>query len=177
VFILVRHNSSELWDHNKYHKTIPLDKSNIALMRSAPGFDSFMVFATKFEQMMGEEEMTCLPVTTVSDDEGYSEEEMDDPDNTRGERVVEREGDHWLGQIRRHPDLPDDIFPDKQLQREEGMQLSKQEEEWMLFLDAEEEEADDPTVHVVPEDEDTQSNSAQAQLLVWHYRLGHVSFD
>jgi hypothetical protein len=167
------------WDHNKYHKTIPLDKSNIALMRSAPGFDSFMVFAAKFEQLTGEEEMICLLVAAVSDDKGESEDESDDPDDTRGERIAEQEGNRWLGQICRHPDLPDDVFPDKkQPQKEEGELLSKQQdEEWLLFLDAEEEEENDPTVHVVPKDEDTQSNSAQAQLLAWHYHLGHVPFE
>ena len=29
---------------------------------------------------------------------------------------------------------------------------------------------------VVPEDEDTQAKTPQAQLLAWHYRLGHLSF-
>jgi hypothetical protein len=39
------------WDHNKFRRTIPLNESNIAIMRSAPGYDSFRVFASAVEEL------------------------------------------------------------------------------------------------------------------------------
>jgi hypothetical protein len=56
---------------------------------------------------------------------------------------------------RRHPELPDDAFTDL------GPADGGGGENW---------------VDIVPEDEEVQGLTAQAQLLAWHYRLGHVSF-
>ena len=50
---------------------------------------------------------------------------------------------------------------------------SQLEEEWLSYVD---EEANDE-VHVIPEDEEVQSKSPESDLLSWHYRLGHVSFE
>jgi hypothetical protein len=64
-----------------------LNSANIALMRSAPGYDSFDMFATAFEEIDEGESWTCMP-TAVSNDENESDDDDDiDPDNTRGEIV------------------------------------------------------------------------------------------
>ena len=165
-------NAVELhWDHNKFKRSIPLNESNIALMRSAPGFDSFVVFATAFEELTDDAGFICLP-TTVSDQEDDSSDEETDPDETRGEtvkQVAERE----QGKTRRHPDLPDNVFPD-QLSEAKNLGEMTPDDEWLKF---EGEEDNQAQVHIIPEDEDVQSKSPQSELLTWHYRLGHVSFE
>ena len=165
-------NAAELhWDHNQYKRTIPLNESNIALMRSAPGFDSFVVFATAFEELTEDSSFICLP-TTVSDNEGDSSDEETDPDETRGETMEQIE-DREQGKTRRHPDLPDDVFPD-QPSVEKDLGEMAPDDEWLKFVDEEDNRAQ---VHIIPEDEDVQDKSAQAEFLSWHYRLGHVSFE
>jgi hypothetical protein len=152
------------WDHNQYKRSIPLNASNIALMRSAPGFDSYAVFATAFEAMDGENWM-CLP-TSVTDDEAESSDDDDDdidPDDTRGETTE---------QHRRHPDLPDSVFQDQEADNGPTCKMSP-DDEWLKYVD---EEGANQTVHIIPDDEDVQQKSTQADFLAWHYRLGHLSF-
>ena len=150
------------WDNDKYKKSIPLNESNIALMRSAPGYEEFNSFATHDGRAHPETRHSCAcQQQCLIDEDSDSEEEDVDPDDTRGD-VVDR----------RHPDLPDDVFPDVQHQQQ-TMPDSQQEEEWLSYV---EEEANDE-VHVIPEDEEVQSKSPTADLLTWHYRLNHVSFE
>ena len=151
------------WDNNKYKKSIPLNESNIALMLSAPGYDKFNAFSGIMEELQGDTpDVMCMPTTVSDGEDSDSEEEEDvDPDDTRGD-VVER----------RHPDIPDDVFPDKELQRH-AMPDSHPEEEWLSYV---ENETQEDEVHVIPEDEDVQPKSPMADLLTWHYRLNHVSF-
>ncbi len=168
------------WDHNKFHRSIPLNESNIALMRSAPGYDSFAVFSAQFEELSGEEILTCLPAAAVSDNEqSDSDDDEMDPDETRGE-TVEQETDRLQGKTRRHPDLPDDVFTDNRATSvkdvDSAVHAAPPDEEWLQFID-DEGETEEPEVHIIPEDEEVQSKSPQADFLAWHYRLGHVSFE
>jgi GAG-pre-integrase domain len=153
------------WDHDRFKRSIPLNSANIALMRSAPGYDSFDVFASAFEEIDEGESWTCMP-TAVSDDENDSDDDDDDndPDNTRGEIV---------DAARRHPDLPDSVFPDQEMNHEPKEKMS-QDDEWLRFVD---EEAANQTAHIIPEDEEVQMKTTQADFLAWHYRLGHLSFE
>ena len=149
-------NAAELhWDHNQYKRTIPLNESNIALMCSAPGFDSFVVFATAFEELTEDSSFVCLPMT-VSDNEDDSSDEETDPDETRGETMEQIE-DREQGKMRRHPDLPDDVFPD-QPSVEKDLGEMAPDDEWLKFVDEEDNRAQ---VHIIPEDEDVQDKSAQ----------------
>jgi hypothetical protein len=72
--------------------------------------------------------------------------------------VVER-------QQRRHPDLPDDAFADKQAEQEAKERdtsiMAPPDEEWLNFV----EEDANHEVHIIPEDDDVQSKSPQADFL------------
>jgi hypothetical protein len=154
------------WDHNRFKRSIPLNRANIALMRSAPGYDTFDVFASAFEEIDEGVSWTCMP-TTVSDDENESDDNDDDdndPDETRGE-IVEV--------TRRHPDIPDSVFPDREANLGAKEKMSP-DDEWLRFVD---EDGANQTVHIIPEDEEVQLKTTQADFLAWHYRLGHISFE
>jgi hypothetical protein len=134
-------------------------------MRSSPGYDSFDVFASAFEEIDEGASWTCMP-TAVSDDENDSDDNDDDndPDDTRGEIV---------DVARRHPDLPDSVFPDQEPNLGPKEKMS-QDDEWLCFVD---EEGANQTAHIIPEDEEVQMKTTQADFLAWHYQLGHVSFE
>ena len=97
-------------DHNKFKKLIPLKEVNIALMRSAPGFEAFLVFAKAFEELAGEDILSVMPAA-VTEDERESSDKETDPDMTWIEAVTADE-EVELGKTSRQPDLPDSIFLD-----------------------------------------------------------------
>jgi GAG-pre-integrase domain len=133
-------------------------------MRSAPGYDSFDVFATAFEEIDECESWTCMP-TAVSDDEIESDDDNNnDPDDTRGEMI---------DVIRRHPDLPDSVFPDQEADLGQKETMAP-DDEWLRFVD---EEGATQMAHIIPEDEEVHERTTQADFLAWHYRLGHLSFE
>jgi hypothetical protein len=106
-----------------------LNSANIALMRSAPGYDAFDVFASAFEEIDEGVSWTCMPIT-VSDDENESDDDDDDdndPDEMRGE-IVEV--------TRRHPDLPDSLFLDLEADLGPKEKMSP-DDEWLRFVDEE----------------------------------------
>jgi hypothetical protein len=143
------------WDQRKYKGTIELNPTtNIALVRSAPGGSLFHAFCHEIMEIettpLSEEEFYCMTVE-VSDDEATSD---GDPDRTDAETYDRIDADGRLpdeaGYERRHPDIPDKVFT-----------ISE----------------DDPAgPTTIPEDEDVQYGTPQAEALAWHYRLGHVLF-
>ena len=141
------------WDQCKYKRTIRLDTLvNIALVRSAPGYKRFHAFCHEIGQIeasiLNENEMYSMPAETnmVSDNDG-SEDEADATDDEQDDDSINTENEEPA--TRRHPDLPNDVFSDLR---------------------------DDGEATVIPEDEDVQYSTAQAELLAWHYRLGHSPF-
>ena len=147
-----------VWSQRKFKCTIFLDKAtNIALFRSAPGYTKFHAFCHKIQAIeetpLEETGFYCLSTTEVlheipDDDSSEHPSEFDPSDQDMGDSG----DDDDSPQARRHPDLPDEVFTD--LGPSDGG-------DW---------------VDVVPEDEDVQGDSTQAQLLAWHYRLGHAPF-
>ncbi len=140
------------WDQNKYQRTITLSiASNIGLFKSAPGYTRFHAFCSEIGDIepstLEENEFYCMPATAVSEDESS----LSDPDGTRGEDYADDASvESSIGGFRdrRHPDLPDDVFTP--IERTD--------------------------VEIIPEDEDVQPATPQAELLAWHYRLGHTPF-
>ena len=146
------------WDKTDFFRSIPLDpSSNITLMRSANEFKAFSAFCTTIAGkagVLGEEELLSMAGAVVSDVEDSDIEDEDDIEDAP--RV--------LGRC--HPDTPDAVF-DKTMQSSEFCHP--------VSYDVQQRQDDTP--HVTPEDVETQCTTPQAELLVWHCRLGHISFE
>ena len=65
-------------------------------------------------------------------------------------------------EARQHPDLPNEVFD-----------RTNQDDEFRHPVD---EGVAQPEMSTIPEDEDTQHRTPQAELLRWHYKLGHLPF-
>jgi GAG-pre-integrase domain len=151
------------WQDNRFRRSIPLSAgSNIALLRSAPGFDKMQAFCMEIHDVehpdipIDEAELLALP--TVTDDEASdTEAESDTEDDLLGAPAS-----------RRHPDLPDEAFdePEKAsvFQKhmtaafESGTDMSKVRQ------------------RAIVENDEVHYSDKKAELLSWHYRLGHLSF-
>ena len=74
-----------------------------------------------------------------------------DESTSEDDSVDSQENDLGRYWTRRHPDLPDSVFAPYERTGE--------------------------LTELQPDDEDVQDMTAQAQLLAWHYRLGHIPFE
>jgi hypothetical protein len=166
------------WDQLSQKRTIKVDPlSNIFLMRSAPAFDRFHAYNSTIEEIeegMHKMHNPSIDPNTVSDDESDNESQVSEIDSNENivlnapssqptvlndivlnapnnqPTVLNEVTNHSDGNDRHHPDLPDDAF--------ESLEF-------------------DGTMHILPtEDIEIQANTPQAQLLAWHYRLGHIPF-
>ena len=153
------------WHDNRFVKTIPLSKgSNIALMRTAPGFSMMQAFCAEIasipETVIDEAELLCMP--TVTDDEDEAAFDADDED----------EGEQFFAghpTPRHHLDLPSEAFQQPAIAEEfqkdmtaafeSGAQMTRRQQSHLI------------------EDDDVQFNNSQVDLIAWHYRLGHLSFE
>jgi hypothetical protein len=141
------------WDQRRYKRTILLNEaSNIALIRSAPVYTKFHAFCHNIDEikaspLVGGNEFYCFPAEAPLVSDD-KDETSDEDDESKGEE------DWEVITSRRYPDIPDEVF-------------------------AQMEESTPPTTAgpaTIPEDEDVQQASAQAELLAWHYQLGNVPF-
>jgi hypothetical protein len=157
------HDAVEMfWKDNRFSRSIPLTAgSNIALLRSAPGFDRMNAFCVEISTIDDEpiDEMELLALPTVTDDEASdSDAEADEDEGFLDEYPA----------TRRHPDLPDEAFVENKeseafqqqmtVDFNSGANISKTRQRQIV------------------EDDPVQFNNPQAELLAWHYRLGHLSF-
>jgi hypothetical protein len=144
-------NAIELyWDQRKYQRTITLSiASNIGLFRSAPGYSRFHAFC---------HEIGDIEPSTLEENVFYcmpaaevSEDDSSvlDPDGTGEADADDDDSVESKMTGRRHPDIPDDVFTPIERTGVED---------------------------IIPEDKNVQQNTPQAELLAWHYRLGHTSF-
>ena len=137
------------WDQRKYKRTIRLSlSSNIGLFKSANGYNRFHAFCS---------EIGNIEPSTLGENKFYcmpaTAVSVDgtsdlDPDGTG----ADSDDDSSLDELseRRHPDIPDEVFTT----------------------------TESPGVsNIIPEDEDVQQATPQAEMLAWHYRLGHASFE
>ena len=136
------------WNGTKFCRTVVLDPaSNIAVLRSAPGYHGFKAFCTQIADvpspLESDAHLHAMNAEVTDDESSDAEEDAAD--------VPIR--------ARQHPDMPDERLPTD----EQGTDKA---------------EFDLPLNHdVVPEDDEVQGVSPQAELLAWHYRLGHISFE
>jgi hypothetical protein len=125
-------------------------------MRSAPAFDRFHAFNSTIERIEeGMYEMHSPNIVSdgESDDESIGSNEMEEltlSGAANNQPIVLEAGTNERIHDRHHPDIPDTVFDQSTFNGE------------MEIL---------PT-----EDVEIQANTSQAQLLAWHYRLGHIPF-
>jgi hypothetical protein len=149
-----------LWEQRTQQRTVMIDPAtNIFLMRSAPAFERFHAFNSTIEEIedgMYEMHSPHIVSDTESDDESVlseMEQERHDtniPNMENNQPIVLTLPEQVNIHDRRHPDIPDSVF--------NRINFSGD-------------------VEILPtEDVEIQANTTQAQLLAWHYRLGHIPF-
>ena len=157
------HRTELYWDQRTQKRTIKVDPhTNIFMMQSAPIHKKFVAFNNVIEQRLGDRYQMTSPHLEhhrphiIPDDESVE---------GTGTNVVVGKSDEYEGEIfkrkkptqtitttsERHPDLPFD-FEVSEPTFDGGLQ------------------------QIPTEDVEIQSNTDQAQLLAWHYRLGHLPF-
>ncbi|CAB9513066.1 Retrotransposon protein [Seminavis robusta] len=151
------------WAQGKFKRVITLSpSSNIALVRSAPAFSKLHAFCAQVRDEVGREpidefELMAMPtVATVSDEESGSgsSDESDDEELPTG---------------RLHPDLPPEAVQEQnksekfQQEMTHAFRMKKD-----LRLVEQEPLADGKYLKY---------QTDQADILAWHYRLGHISFE
>ena len=141
------------WNQEKYKRTIPWDpNTNTARIRSAPGSNSYRIFVAACEELHDNEsrEHVCWDANIVSDDEN------DEDENDNANQV----------------DSPPLFRP---INREATQKADTTKEENLTDFLTEEEVP--KMTHVIHDDQETLSATDDlAELLRWHYRLGHLSF-
>lgn len=160
------------WDQRQYRRTLQWDPAtNTASFRSASGATTYRVFTAAVEEELGLEndEHVCYQtnVHLVSDDEGN---EGDDEDSSAP--TDEHSAD---------PPLPTDDLTTLPTERSPPMSSDGIDEENLFDLTDDhskrEFELRPPTNVIEDEDEVLAADNVQAELLRWHHRLGHLSFN
>lgn len=147
------------WKSNTKARMILLDKSsNVAYLQSAPAHSSFNSFCAKISEVsspINESELLAMPavVPTISDDEETTVDDNSDEDSLDNEPIM----------TSAHPDLPAETF---------GKRVASEAttEDRMEFS------LEGVTLNRIPEDPQVQYDTPQAELLAWHYQLGHLPF-
>lgn len=117
--------------------------------------------ADDLESPIDESLLYCLPTTMVTDDEASD----NDADSKSGD-------DDFFDQApatRRHPDLPDSVFDEQQLQTQVF------QDRVTVAFDSGQDIAKVQLNQIIEDDEAHYANP-QAELLAWHYQLGHLPF-
>lgn len=152
---------------NAFTRTIPLSPtSNIALVRSAPKFDRLHAFCSACcvdpdddDDPLDEAPLMAYPYITDDEASNHSDENDD-------------EGDSASVSERFHPDLPKDVIK----QKEASSTFQDKVADWTQAGV----NLKNVKPHIVLPDEDDDAvtyATPQAELLSWHYRLGHLSFE
>ena len=156
-----------VWDQRRQTRTIRLDPTtNIFMLKSATTHRSFTAFSNLIEGALGDRYHMLSPHLDDWNSQSPHIVPDDDEDTVvpnvivpeplaREERATRETTDIRTeeAQTETHPDLPSKMFENL----EPGFTGSVQQ--------------------VQVEDTQIQSNTDQAQLLAWHYRLGHLPFN
>lgn len=135
------------WDRQRYCRTIVLDpNTNVASLSSAPGYTKFRIYRSNFDQ-----------ATYSMPEQDYFGAPSQPPSYSEGETVASSSSDLSSSENSNNiSDTSEKSIPESNLE----------------LVDA-------PTEQVikrVDEDLEVTHNNPQAELLRWHYRLGHLSF-
>jgi hypothetical protein len=145
-------------DQRTQKRTIQLDKgTNIFMMQSAPNFDRFHAFNNIIDEANGNRYQMTSPQVSMSDQNMVTDDEGDGENESHSDETTTVQSDRY------HPDLPSDF--------------DAHEPSFTACQPIGEGDQPSGEIAQVPtEDVDIQANSDQAQLLGWHYRLGHLPF-
>ncbi|CAB9526635.1 Retrotransposon protein [Seminavis robusta] len=148
------------WQQRKFKRIIPLSPtSNIAIVRSAPSFTKLHAFCSQVQetckdQPIDESDLFSMPAVEVSDDE---------------DSVSSDESDNNMPAARLHPDIPTEAMHQKELSEEFQKNMTRS---FVMGKDL----RGISQIPVVDHDY-TEYKSPRADILAWHYRLGHISFE
>jgi hypothetical protein len=138
------------WNQQTYKRTLLLDPNgtNVATIRSAPGYNAYSVFCNQ-NHPQDDDDTMCYDVNMVSDVESDIEvDSINDDSNENYIRTNPLTTDYSLSQLRTaQQQTPNGTVPIND----------------ML------------TTHVVYDEEDRQPHRHSAEFLQWHHRLGHIS--
>ena len=155
------------WDQRQYRRTLRWDPAtNTASFRSASGATTYRVFTAAVEEELGLEndEHVCYQtnVHLVSDDEGNDEDSSAPTDEHSAD-----------------PTLPTDDLTTLPTERSLPLSTDGIDEENLFDLtdDHSRRELRPPPNVIEDEDEALAADNVQAELLRWHHRLGHLSFN
>ena len=150
------HDAVEMfWAKCQCMRTVPLDEhTNIALIRSQPSFARFRSFCAA---VAGDQDDDPLSETESCNSQMVTDDEHDTETSEDDESVTDEP------QQRRHPDLPEETWNRKE-----------QSDEFRHPIDFGVPETE---VSEMPEDEEVQRCTPQAEMLATHCRTGHLEFD
>lgn len=145
------------WNEGEHTKTIKLNKnSNIGLMSSAPEYNGFTTFLLQenMQDVIQRNDLTCFPTNVISDDE--YEDDADD------EISIEHSNDSINHEVdTSHNGNGTTETPDA---RQAPQQIEFSDEDFN-------------TNNIQADFPERALMDAQSELLRWHYRFGHCSFD
>ncbi|CAB9519768.1 unknown protein [Seminavis robusta] len=145
------------WKQRQFKRVIKLSaSSNIALVRSAPAFTKLHTFCSEVREEMGklpidEFELLAMPAATISDEESGDDSSVQSVES------------------RLHPDLPPDAV--------DQQQRSEEFQENVTHTFRMKKDLHKIEVEPVADDRYLKYRTDQADILAWHYRLGHLSFE
>jgi len=146
------------WDQRRYKQKIPWDpNTNTATIRSAPGTHAYQVFQAIVDDAQEAEanERVAYQTHLIPPDDDDDEQQATNDSQT--------------------PPLLFKPANDSARHADESPELEREEN--MKDLTSAEIQKDMPTpTHVIPDEEILAGKTDQAELLRWHYRLGHQSF-
>ena len=144
------------WAQRRYSKTVPLDsKTNVGLTRTAAGARSFRAFCANIK--VPETVQPNIFTTYVipdDDDESFQPKDPIEMPNSDTEEMV---------------DPPREINEPMTSGAPQTEETQGQPKMTMVDLG--------PLTHIIPEDQEPKSLDPNDELLRWHYRLGHLSFN
>ena len=145
-------NITLFWAQRRYMKTVPLDtKTNVGLTTTAAGARTFRAFSASIkapETMQPNIFMTHV----IPDDE----EDSDNNESFQPKDLIEQ---------------PDSDLGDRADASAQHDEIMTQGQPHTTTVDL------GPITHTIPEDQEPTSLDPHDELLRWHYRLGHLSFE
>jgi GAG-pre-integrase domain len=156
-----------VWGQEAYRKRIPFDKANVATFSTTAGCKQFRIFSACLEDVGGdhdgsEESFTAFDATLIVDDEDDDQDPRDNESSAADDEslapIPETRTTHPI------PGREDD--DDVGYTKTEGHHDTSYEK----YKDV-------ATIEDVPEDEFEGRMQPTAEIMLWHYRLGHIPFS
>ena len=150
------------WAQRRYSKTVPLDsKTNVGLTMTAAGARSFRAFCANIKvPETVQPNIFTTHVIPDDDDESFQPKDPIEMPNSDTEEMVDAP---------REIDQPTTSGAPQTTETPQTEETQGQPKTTMVDLG--------PLTHFIPEDQEPKSLDPHDELLRWHYRLGHLSFD